>query len=156
MSERYKVTAGDTTYTLLPMGADEACEVLFRIGEALGGPLETLLQAAGPEWDLADIFRDQNTMALGVRVCSLLIKNLGSHAFLAIRDMLFNNLGVDGRVAAPVSDISAHFAGRTMVMFQLMWGALQHNYQDFLSALRSMYGQSSAETAAAKEALLAQ
>ncbi|NJN05429.1 MAG: hypothetical protein HC814_02135 [Rhodobacteraceae bacterium] len=150
--ERYKAAVGGTTYTLQLMGADQAVEVLFRVGEALGGPLETLLQAAGPEWDLAEVFRDQNTMALGVKVVSLLIKNLGSHAFLVIRDMLLHNLGIDGRVAAPVNDVSAHFAGKSMDMVLLMWAALQHNYDDFLSALRSTFGQSIAESSPAKEA----
>lgn len=139
--KRFVVEIDGRKYSMRVMGADQAAEVLFRIGGAIGAPLEALLRAAGPDTDLADIFRDQHSMALGVHVMSLLVKNLGSQELLVIRDMLLDNL-CEGDQA--VADISDHFAGQVMAMFQLMWKALQHNFDDFLSALRSMFGQSNA------------
>ena len=142
--KRYTVSVGGTEYALQTMPADKANDVLFVVGGAVGAPLEALLRAAGPQFGLAEMFKDENSLAIGAQVISLLVRNLGSSGMLGIRDSLFEGAAIDNK---KIDDIDAHFAGRIAEMYQLMWEAIKENYGDFFGILRSLFGQLNAGTA---------
>lgn len=139
----YTVKIGSDSYSLQTMPANLANDILFTVGEAIGAPLEAFLRAVGPDAGLADMFKDKYALATSAQIMSLLVRNLGSQGMLSVRDSLFEGLAQDNKV---IEDVDAHFAGRIVQMYQLMWRAIGENYDDFFGVLRSLFGQLSAES----------